>query len=317
MKSILIDSIYFKQWVKHVNLAESTKRNYAYKLQQFEQYIVNCGFEGETVNFDSFYSDHNNGDSLPIDKEFIDEFIAYIKTKSSSKSSLYITISALRNFFGFLHELKLIKHNPMLYYHNPYYSLNKRDRSLSNEECRKLLKAAMRLDPFSKKYAVLFLLGITCGLRANEIIHLRKSQINFNNSTIFVNKGQKTRALSVHMPRSTSKALFEYLNHPCWKKWSNNDDNKEVFFYNDAPLTYITLRKILNEISKTAGFESSITPHQMRHTLARMMYESNIHLSIIQRQLRHKNICTTIHYLPPSPYLADILNKHTDDVLKN
>jgi integrase/recombinase XerD len=303
-----MNSTYFQLWEKHSPLADTTKKSYVYKLQQLEQFIIECGFEGETVDFDSFYSDTDE----PIDKYFIDDFIEN-ESGRISKSSLYITICALSHFFGFLFDLKLIKKNPMLHYPNPNYSLNKKDRSLSNEDCKKLLIASLKIDPFFKQYAVLFLLGITCGLRAKEIISLKRDQINFDRNSIFVYNGKNSKSIAVHMPTSTKKALYDYVNHPHWINWGNGNKQKEVFFFEESVLTYTNLRKMLDQISKTAQMDINITPHQMRHTMARMMFEKNIHLSIIQRQLRHKNVRTTIHYLPPCPELVQIINQNMDE----
>lgn len=313
MKNILLNSNNFRYWEKHTHIAASTKKSYIYQLKHFENFISDCGFEGDTVDFDRFYTDNDISETTPIDKDFIDGFIENKRGKVP-KSSLYVTICALSHFFSFLHDLKLIKKNPMLCYPNPNYTLIKKDRSLSDDECKRLLSAALKLDPFFKRFAVLFLMGITCGLRAKEIICLKRHHLNFDNKTIFVYKGKRFKSLSVHMPTSTRDALFEFVNHPYWKDWSNGNEKKEVFFFEDSVLNYPNLCKMLNLISNSAQLDKCFTPHQMRHTMARMMFEKNIHLSIIQRQLRHKNVKSTIPYLPPTPELVEIINQNSDNM---
>lgn len=307
MSNIIINSHYFEIWYRLADLRESTKNNYKTPFRKFGKFIESSGFNGN-LDFDRFYHFTESNEFTPLDKEFIDDFVEALK-EDHSDNSIYIVISALKNFFSFLYGLGMIELNPMQFYDNPFYVVIIRNRALSHRQSRLLLNAAYDLDPFFKSFAILFLLGITCGLRANEIIHLRRSQINFERGIIFINRGHKTQAKSVAMTVALKEALRVYFNHPYWIKWCQGED-KEVFFYEDQVLTYSTLRSILDLICKKANVNYNVTPHQLRHTMAHLMQQKGIHISLIQKQLRHKRLSTTLRYLGLDPSLSNNINKN-------
>lgn len=57
----------------------------------------------------------------------------------------------------------------------------------------------------------------------------------------------------------------------------------------------------------------NLTPHQLRHTMARLMFEKGTDIVLIQRQLRHKRIVTTFHYLPPLTSLTKFVEHNAID----
>ncbi|NOU99505.1 tyrosine-type recombinase/integrase [Paenibacillus planticolens] len=64
------------------------------------------------------------------------------------------------------------------------------DRPLSKEECRLLLKAAIKLDPFFRQYYIMTYLLLSTGLRNKELRELTISQIDFDRN-LFTLTGEK------------------------------------------------------------------------------------------------------------------------------
>ncbi len=313
MKDILIDSHYVKDWLKFARLKDSTKKNQLTYLRKFERFIIEQSEEVlEEVDFNKFYFYEDAGEFGPIDPLFIDEYFER-SYEDLTDHGQYINICTIKGFFTFLKDMDLIATNPVTLISNTFYKPVRRDRSLSNDQCNKLMLAANELEPFTKQYAVLFLLEITCGLRAKELVMLKKSQIDFQRKCIFINRGQKTSKNTVFMHSTLCQALYEYINHPHWLTWSNGKD-REIFFLNNKPLNYQKLRNVLDSIVNKAKMEIGLTPHQLRHTMARLMFESGIDIILIQRQLRHKRIATTFRYLPPSTSLTEYMEKNAIEI---
>ncbi len=192
----------------------------------------------------------------------------------------------------------MIKQNPMKNFPNPYYERRIIDRSLSIGECQRLFQAALKADPFVRKFYILILLMSTTALRNREIIQLTYEQIDFERKVILVNKGQKTSSEVVYMPDSLVVELERYLHHPVVEEWQNSG-HSEVFFENNRPLTKAALNRIIKNLCLEAGIQKTVTAHSFRHTTAYLMQSSGIDIIAIKRQLRHKQLSTTLRYVPP------------------
>jgi len=236
----------------------------------------------------------------------MDDYLEYLIENGRSGRLLYNAISVIKSFFRYLKSVGFIENNPLKYYKNPYYQLIRRDRTISKQECISILNAAYKLDPFTKKYYVIVLLLLTCGLRLQELMMLRRSQISFEFSQIEITRGQKTTAGVVFMTELLKRELIGYINHPAWCEWSQGKD-KEVFFENGKPLNYQKLVRIMNKIYKNALITHKIRLHDFRHTMAYLMYSEGINVMTIKEQLRHAKLATTLHYLPPGEELSRIL----------
>ncbi|PLS18189.1 hypothetical protein CVD28_07820 [Bacillus sp. M6-12] len=312
--NVLLKSAYFEFWNENASLANSTKKNYKSVLKRFGNYLMNKGVK-EKVDFDNFYYIEEDGSYEPIDEDFMDEYVESLIERGLSDKMLYSNISVLKSFLGFLKSVGMIKSNPLKYYKNPYYRLVHRDRVITKHECVAILNAAYKFDPFTKKYYVLVLLLLTCGLRRQELLKLRKSQISFEFSQIEIIRGQKTNAGVVMMTQLLKNELEAYLNHPAWVKWSQGKD-KEVFFENGKAINNDKIARIMKKIYKIAGIKRRIRLHDYRHTCAFLMYSEGINVMTIKEQLRHAKLAPTLHYLPPGSDLAKILEMNATDQVK-
>ncbi|MER2006424.1 MAG: tyrosine-type recombinase/integrase [Psychrobacillus sp.] len=298
MNNILLASDYYKIWKTYTNLKPKSIKTYTVELSKFEKYLVHCGYKGE-LNFDKFFHFEESNIYAPIDKAFIDAYLDYLRyEKNASNHILYDNIVYLKNFFGLLKSVNKIKSNPIAHYKNNYYERKLIDRSLSLTECKKLLNASLTSDPFFRHDYTLLLLMMTTGLRNSEVRNLTLEQIDFDRGVIIVDKGQKNSPNTVYMTTSLKKELNRYLSHPMFEEWKKTG-NRLLFFKDSEMLSSIILNKLIKSVTLSAGITKNVTAHTFRHTTAYLMQLANIDISIIQRQLRHASIATTIRYLPP------------------
>ena len=288
MNNILLDSVYYKTWKTYTQLKPISIKTYTIELSKFEKYLIHCGYKGE-LNFDKFYYYEESNVYAPIDKGFIDAYIDYLR---------YDNIVYLKNFFSFLISVNKIKSNPIAHFKNNYYERKLIDRSLSLIECKKLLNASLTRDPFFRHDYTLLLLMMTTGLRNSEVRNLTLEIIDFDRGVIIVDKGQKKSPNTVYMTTSLKKELNRYLSHPMFEEWKKTG-NRLLFFKDSEMLSSIKLNKLIKSVALSAGITKNVTAHTFRHTTAYLMQLANIDISIIQRQLRHASIATTIRYLPP------------------
>ncbi|MED4019196.1 site-specific integrase [Sutcliffiella cohnii] len=308
--NIILDSHYYREWYKHIHIAESTKIGYKSIFRRFGQYMMSLG-PARDLDFNKFYFGELDSIYEPIDEEFIDGYVEYLLEEGASHATLYTSIEALKCFFKFLKMVGLIKSNPTAYYPNPYYKLKKVDRAFSKEDAEKLLLASKKVDPFFKQFYVLMLLFLTCGLRAQEVCLMKKSQINLEFQTIEITRGYKTSPGVVSVVDKLKAAFEQYFNHPKWFEWSNGQD-KEVFFYKGKPLNRSRLVSMLQLVYDEAGIERKVRVHDLRHTMAQLLFLNGVHEFSIQEQLRHARIETTMHYLNYNMNYLNYLESNPD-----
>lgn len=294
--SILMESDYISYWEKYTNLKAITKENYRTAYRRFGQYLEGAGLEG-TLDFDKFVCDSERTHFDPIDSTFIDEFIEDLLDNGATDSVLSHTISALRHLFAFLNSMKLIHKDPLLYYKNPYCNRSILNKWLTNDEVEKLLNAALRMEPFIKQSYLLILLLVNTGLRNQETRELQIDQIDFERKTLYVSRGQKTSSNSVRLSETLTEELAAYIEHP-YNQARFKEGNTYLFIKSNGQR--LTTKKDLNSwiksICEAAGVQP-VTSHWLRHTMAHLMLEQGIHPRMIQRQLRHELLKTTLDYL--------------------
>ncbi|RNB92497.1 site-specific integrase [Brevibacillus fluminis] len=294
--SIILTSKYYLYWKTYIPLSPRSIQQYTTELKKLEEYILQSGFTG-CLNFDQFYFYKPTQEYSSIDEEFLRGFIRYLKEqKNASHGVLFSTIVALRNFFGFLKASGLIKVNPVSSFHNPYYQRKIYNRALSLKESEQLLQVALKADPFTRQYYVIVLLLLTTGLRNSELRSLTYDQIDFERNVIYVDKGQKTNANTVYMTDNLADEMARYLFHPHFVQWKEKN-NSIIFHKNNAPYRNDTLNNLLKTLSKQAGIKKEVSAHCLRHTMAYLMQKEGVSIRVIQRQLRHKMLGTTLRYV--------------------
>lgn len=307
--NIILESRYYKVWFEHTHIADSSKKSYNCFLKRFGEYMMSLGPTRE-LDFDKFYFGESDSKYEPIDEDFIDGYVEHLIEEEASRKTIYNNIEALKCFFKFLKIPGLIKYNPTAYYPNPHYKLKKVDRAFSEEDAIKLLIASKKIDPFFKQFHLLMRLLLTCGLRSLEVIMLKKSQVNLEFQTIEITRGQKTSQGVVKMVEKLKEAFEHYFNHPEWLEWSNGQD-KEVFFYKGKPLNRSRLIEMLKLIYDEAGIDRKVRVHDLRHTMAHLLFLNGVSEYSIKDQLRHKRISTTLHYLPYNVPYRFILERNS------
>ncbi|MBY3618591.1 site-specific integrase [Acinetobacter sp. CUI P1] len=292
MGNPLLDSHYYKFWISCSALRDSSKKTQTYILRRFGEYIQSIDGDRQ-LDFEKFLYD-SNGNTEPIDEDFFDEYFIHLLDLGKSDQTMYATISCLKNFMQFLFDNNMVSRNCLRYYRNPYYKLRRQDKSLSIEECNILLHSAMKK---GLMYYTLVLLMLRCGLRAKEVCHLKFSNVELDSSLIYVVEGQKTAKDSVFIHPTLTVALNKYYASDDWIEW-RAQGGEFLFHVGDLPLSRKSLANILEGISTVAGLRK-VKPHDLRHTMPNLMYEEGASIQTIQRQMRHKRLETTLHYMAP------------------
>lgn len=232
---------------------------------------------------------------LQIQTKDIEAFLANLYDIGLSASSQARILSGLKSFYNFLVLEKEIKVSPLELIESPK-QVRKLPDVLTVEEVNLLLQSfdLSKADHVRNKTMVETL--YSCGMRVSELIHLKISNIYFEDEIIrVIGKGDKERLVPIG--QSALKSIEIYLTHirPQWHKYNQYDD---VLFLNrrGRPISRVMVFTFLKNLVHAAGIKKNISPHTFRHTFATHLIEGGADLRAVQMMLGHASITTTEIY---------------------
>jgi integrase/recombinase XerD len=214
--------------------------------------------------------------------------------KRLSGESVYLEIAALRAFYKFAENEKLLPANLA-----ENLSLPRRwqrlPKALSQDEITRLLTPEVPDTPENLCDQAILELGYASGLRLSEMKNLRLEQLHTDAGFInIIGKGNKERVVPVG--RQAIAALNRYLEVARPKLVTPKSPANVFLTKRGTPFAAVTLwLRIKNRVRRT-GVERNITPHMLRHSFATHLLEHGADLRVIQELLGHANISTTEIY---------------------
>jgi integrase/recombinase XerD len=178
---------------------------------------------------------------------------------------------------------------------------------LTREELEALLAAPDRTSWLGRRDHALLLVAIQTGLRASELVNLRRNHIvpGQHSHVRCMGKGRKERC--VPLTRQTMSVLRNWLD-------LRGGGPLDLIFPSSrrGMLSLDALEKLVNKHATAAARaclsigEKHVTPHVLRHTAAMQLRQAGVDLSVIALWLGHESLDTTQIYLQ-----ADLASRET------
>jgi integrase len=176
-------------------------------------------------------------------------------------------------------------------------------------------QAQQIVDAAKQPFKTIFALAWNTGLRAGEIMALTVADLDFRHKTVRVNKSAddstrivrqpktKCSVAALPMPTTLESVLHDYLtNH-----WKPNPSG--ILFpakSGTRPRTRLNVVRVgLHPVLRGLGIPTmNAGLHAFRHGLATQLVEASVPISVLQRQMRHADVATTLriytHAIPQS-----------------
>ena len=280
----------FLQYLRHERgQAEHTQRTYAALLNKFIAWAKAQGLAGwqavELKHLMSFLQ-HERVRALanqPKDSP-----------RRLSSESLYLEIAALRAFYRFAEDEKLLPANVA-----EHLSLPRRwkrlPKALTSQEIDKLLAPETPATPHNLCDQAVLELAYASGLRLAELRGVRLEQLHLEAGFInVIGKGNKERV--VPLGRKAVTALERYLNVGRPQLVTPRSPGNVFLTRRGTPFAPVTLWLRVKQRVRRAGIARNVTPHMLRHSFATHLLEHGADLRVIQELLGHASISTTEVY---------------------
>jgi integrase len=158
----------------------------------------------------------------------------------------------------------------------------------------------------SREWAMI-VVGYRHGLRASEISNLLLSDLDMKNGSIVVERLKDSlrtvQAVTEHRGEpllNEVKALREWLRE-------RRDDGSDFLFNSQkgGRLDRSQVFRLFQAIARKAGLAAEKQhPHCLKHSIASHLVSGNVNLALIQRQLGHKSIGSTMRYVTTTDHQA-------------
>jgi site-specific recombinase XerD len=239
----------YRRFLKRRNCSPHTIKNYINTLQHFLQWL--------------------EGPVEEVTSQKISAYIDSLLAKGLAPKTINCRLDSVRGFYVYMsREEELSLHNPVkkgsaLRLARPL------PRYLKDEEVMRLFQVIKGL----RDHAI-FMLMLRCGLRVEEVAHLRLQDLDLAQRRILVCRGKGGKDRIVYISHDAHRALLNYLKS---RSSSVRGIQKRIEYY-----------------ARKTGLK--ISCHHLRHTMATQLLNADADLVTIQDLLGHTRIKTTQRY---------------------
>ena len=265
-------------------VSRNTFSAYVSDLAQYEEYLTKQQYSLATIS----------------EKE-LKEFLKYLKDSGLGARSMARKISCLKTFYTYVNQhhgltdlgkkLFTPRHEKRL----PHYA--------QEEDIERLFATSEeeKTDAGIRNRVMLYVL-YSSGMRISELVNMTIERVNFLEGNVIVEgKGGKERLIP--LPEQVLELLKKFLatTHP------RLTTKKGIHFVTSIlfptfhagllrPVTRQAFWLYLTDLAHKAGLKNSLSPHQLRHSLATHLLKRGVNLRSLQIILGHESLQTVQVY---------------------
>jgi integrase/recombinase XerD len=263
-------------------LSRNTLEAYRSDLQQLGEFLQRVGV-----------------DPLDVSGAVLSSFVSELAEgreghKPAAPATLQRKTACLRSFYRHLRREGLLENDPTKDLRPPR-SRARLPRVLTRDQVNSLLEQPKGTSHAALRDRALLETMYACGLRASEAITLKLSDLDLE-AGVLVAHGKGSKERLVPIGTTAISALQAYLDKA----------RSQLVGIQDEPHVFVNLRghalsrqglyKIVQRHARTAGLDSSMSPHTLRHTFATHLLAGGCDLRSLQEMLGHADIGTTQIY---------------------
>jgi len=157
---------------------------------------------------------------------------------------------------------------------------------LNQQELKELFAA-----PTLLKQRIVLTLIYSAGLRGQEVINLKISDVDFERKTIHIRQSKYKKDRIVPLAESMAVGLKKYLKA----------ENPHIWLFNgkepDGRYSVRGLSWVMRENLKKTSITKDVNLHSLRHSYATHLLEQGLNIVTLKELLGHAEITTTMIYL--------------------
>jgi len=252
------------------------------------------GYSRDIYRFISLMESRGMKMSAQCDTEDIVDFIVKMRQEGLSPSSCARALSAVRTFFRFLVQEKILEHTPVGLVESPR-KVQRLPNVLTLHEVERLLEAPDGDTPEGVRDLAMLELLYATGLRVSELVNLKVHQINSEVGYV-IPRGKRSKERIVPMGTAALRRLQHYMEAARSALLKGKDSPYLFVTRRGRPMTRQWFWKLIQQYARTCHIPRKISPHSLRHSFATHLLAGGADLRSVQAMLGHADISTTEIY---------------------
>lgn len=274
------EQVLLERWLDHIwmekGLGDQTLASYRSDLEQFALWL------------------QQRSALLQADRIVVLEWLSTLMQRGLSARSVARKMSALRGFYRWALQERLLAEDPTLLVARPKIG-RPLPKSLTEADVDALLAAPDVDTTLGLRDRAMLEVLYASGLRVSELVGLTLSQINLRQGLVrVVGKGNKERL--VPLGEEAQDWLVRYLRDG--RPLLLGDEGDDIVFPSQRrqPMTRQTFWHRIRQLAVIAGVQKSLSPHTLRHAFATHLLNHGADLRVVQMLLGHSDLSTTQIY---------------------
>jgi site-specific recombinase XerD len=229
-----------------------------------------------------------------VDYKVLRRWAARLSQRGAAPRTMARKLASIRSLFRSLVEHGEVGSNPADLLPAPRLPQTL-PKTLKAVDIAALLERIPASTPLEQRDRALFELAYSSGLRAEELVDLNVSSIDFDQEQVRVEgKGAKTRFVPTGEHALRSIATYLERARPAL---AGADPEPALFLSKSGRrLSTSDVRRRLRVWARHASAQTGVHPHALRHSFATHLLEGGADLRAIQEMLGHASISTTQVY---------------------
>jgi integrase/recombinase XerC/integrase/recombinase XerD len=233
-------------------------------------------------------------DPADVDYPWLRRYAAQLAERGLAPRTTARKLAALRALFRVLVEHGMVEANPADLLASPKLP-QRLPRALKPADVAALLDRIPASTPLEIRDRALFEVAYGCGLRAEELVDLDLTSLDFDAEQVRVEgKGGKTRF--VPAGEHALAAVRHYLERGRPALDARSGEPALFLSKSGRRLSTSDVRRRLRTWARSAAAQGAVHPHALRHSFATHLLEGGADLRAIQAMLGHSSISTTQVY---------------------
>jgi len=259
--------------------AVNTIAAYRNDLQQLKTFLVRC-IEG--------------GSWADVTTDVMQAFVRYLWDRGYAASTVARKVSAVRSFFRFLLDQRLISSDPLSDIGAPKVE-RARPKPLPQGVLDRLLSlTAQDTTPAGLRDRALLELLYTTGLRASEVVRLEVGDVSLASSTVRCLSRGKERL--VPLPSRAQEALEAYLSRGRLHLLQDREERALFLNHRGRRLTRQGVWLLVRGYAEEVGLDLKVNPQSLRRSFALRLLSEGVRETEVQELLGHISVHTTRSY---------------------
>jgi len=269
---------YLHYLIVEKGLSKNTIEAYSHGLNRFLNHLGKKGIQ----------------EVLGIEKFDVRAYLLDLKKEGLSTKTVVRNLVAIRNFFRFLVQERVIEANPVEELEFPKVAKTLPE-ILTLKEVEQLLEQPNPQTPMGIRDRAMLEVLYATGMRVSELTQLPINQVNLEGGFIIIyGKGSKERM--VPFGSEAMRWVTLYLK-TARERLAKRRESESLFLSRlGKGMTRQRFWKTIKEYGRRAGIRKRITPHLLRHSFASHLLERGADLRSVQMMLGHVDISTTQIY---------------------